>query len=873
MTRLVIVESPAKVKKIQQFLGDGYEVDSCVGHIRDLPSNKSEIPEAIKGKPWADYGIDIENDFKPYYITIRGKGKVITQLKKKLKDCDSLYLATDEDREGESISWHLVEALDPKVPVKRMVFNEITKKAVQAAVANPRELDLNLVQAQETRRILDRLYGYALSPLLWKKVGGNLSAGRVQSVAVRLVVMRERERMAFTAASYWDLLAHLDNGGLFEARLQAVGGKRVASGKDFGDDGRLIAGRDVTVLAQEDAEALRDRLRRATWNVTDVDQTEKQSRPKPPFITSTLQQEANNRLNMSAKDAMRTAQRLYEAGLITYMRTDSVALSQEAIEGARSAIKVEFGDTYVPKEPRFYKGKKDSNAQEAHEAIRPAGSEYTHPDRAGLAGAEKQLYRLIWQRTLACQMENERYTQTTVTIEAEDARFSASGKVVDFPGWRAVYPSRGDDGAELPPIAAGDQPACKEVVADGHETKAPARFTEASLVQALEAEAIGRPSTYASILDTVQNRGYVVKKGKALVPSFTAFAVTGLLERNFPELVDLKFTAKMEQALDDIAAGTAEWVPFLSEFFLGPDGLQAHIDERLETIDPEQARAIDLGPTFATADFTVRIGRFGPYVEALRDGEKVNASLPEELTPDELTAERVDELLLAKIEGPKAIGKFPETGEPIYVLDGRFGPYYQLGDVEEGSKKKPKRASLPKGKSTSDANLLDAIFLLSLPREVGPHPEGGVVLANLGRFGPYIAHDKGDGSKPEFRSLKDPDQMQHIALDEALELLAKPKAGRRGPAVIKEMGAHPKDGKPIQLLEGRYGPYVKHETTNASLAKGVDPATFTLEQAVELIAEKIAKGPVKKTRKAPAKKSAAKKAPAKKAAAKKTAKK
>ncbi len=870
MTRLVIVESPAKVKKIQQFLGDGYIVDSCVGHIRDLPSNKAEIPAAIKDKPWADFGIDIENDFKPYYITIRGKGKVITELKKKLKQADALYLATDEDREGESISWHLVEALNPKVPVKRMVFNEITKKAVQAAVENPRDLDLDLVQAQETRRILDRLYGYALSPLLWKKVGGNLSAGRVQSVAVRLVVMRERERMAFTPASYWDLLAQLDNGGRFEARLQAVDDKRIASGKDFGDDGRLIAGRDVTVLGQADAEALRDRLRRATWQVTDVEQTEKQSRPKPPFITSTLQQEANNRLNMSAKDAMRTAQRLYEAGLITYMRTDSVALSQEAIEGARSAIKVEFGDAYVPKDARHYKGKKDTNAQEAHEAIRPAGSEFAHPDRAGLSGAEKQLYRLIWQRTLACQMENERYTQTSVTIEADNARFGASGKVVDFPGWRAVYPSRGEEGGELPAIAAGDTPKCLEVVADGHETKAPARFTEASLVQALEAEAIGRPSTYASILDTVQNRGYVVKKGKSLVPSFTAFAVTGLLEKHFPELVDLKFTAKMEQALDDIAAGNAAWVPFLSEFFLGPDGLQAHIDQRLASIDPENARTIDLGPSFAEADFSVRIGRFGPYVETVRDGAKVNASLPDELTPDELTAERVEELLLARLEGPKAIGTFPETGEPVYVLDGRFGPYYQLGEQEEGSKKKPKRASLPKGKSTSDASMDEAIFLLSLPREVGAHPDGGKVLANLGRFGPYIAHDKGDGSKPEFRSLKDPEQMQHISLEEALALLAQPKAGRRGAAVIKEMGPHPKDGEPIQLLEGRYGPYVKHGSTNASLAQGMDPATFTVEQAVELIAEKVAKGPVKKGRKAPAKKAAKK---AVKKAVKKTSKK
>ncbi len=846
MTRLVIVESPAKVKKIKQYLGDGYDVDSCVGHIRDLPSSKSEIPAKIKNEPWADFAIDIDNGFKPVYITIRGKGKVVTQLKKKLKDAEALYLATDEDREGESISWHLVEALNPKVPVKRMVFNEITKKAVQEAVENPRDLDMHLVQAQETRRILDRLYGYALSPLLWKKVGGNLSAGRVQSVAVRLVVMREKERMAHTSAEYWDLIAELDNGGRFEARLHSIDGKRVASGKDFGDDGKLIAGRDVAVMNEAAAKEMAERLRNEIWNVSDVKAEAKQSRPKPPFITSTMQQEANNRLNMSARDAMRTAQRLYENGYITYMRTDSVALSQEAIEGARGAIQAEFGADYLPAEPRVYKGKKDSGAQEAHEAIRPAGSEYQHPDRAGLSGAEKELYRLIWQRTLACQMENERYTQTTATIDAAEATFTASGKVVDFPGYRAVYRSRADDASRLPAIHEGDQPQCMQVNADGHETKPPARFTEATLVQALESEAIGRPSTYASILDTIMNRGYVVKKGKALVPSFTAFAVTGLMERHFPSLVDTQFTAKMEQALDDIASGQAEQVPFLSEFFLGPDGLQAQIAERLETIVPEEARRIELGPTFADADFEVRIGRFGPYVEAMRDGEKVNASLPDELTPDELSAARVEQLLKARQEGPRAIGEHPD-GTPIYVMDGRFGPYYQLGDQEEGSKKKPKRASIP-SKKMEDADLEQALFLLSLPREVGAHPEGGRVITNIGRFGPYVAHEKPGDAKPEFRSLKEVDQVQHIGLDEALEILAKPKGGRRGPTVLKELGAHPDDGKPIQLLAGRYGPYVKHDKTNASLAKDADAEKFTLEEAVRLIAEKKAKGPAKKRR-------------------------
>lgn len=848
MSRLVIVESPAKVKKIQQFLGDGYIVDSCVGHIRDLPSSKAEIPAKIKGEPWADYGINIDDGFKPVYITIRGKGKVVTQLKKHLKDADELLLATDEDREGESISWHLVEALNPKVPVKRMVFNEITKKAVLDALDNTRDMDLNLVQAQETRRILDRLYGYALSPLLWKKVGGNLSAGRVQSVAVRVVVIRERERMAFTNASYWDLEAALDHNGPFEAKLHSVDQKRVAGGSDFGDDGQLKPGKDVTILDETAAQALAARVKAGNWHVTDVKSEAKQSRPKPPFITSTMQQEANNRLNMSARDSMRTAQRLYENGFITYMRTDSVALAEEAIIGARAAIESEFGAAYLPAEARVYKGKKAAAAQEAHEAIRPSGSEYQHPDRSGLAGPEKELYRMIWQRTLACQMENQRYTQTTVALEVENAKFTSGGKVVDFPGYRAVYSGGKQDDGELPAIAVGDQPRCTGVDATGHETKPPARYTEATLVQALEAEAIGRPSTYASILDTIQNRGYVVKKGKALVPSFTAFGVTGLMERHFPDLVDTQFTAKMEQALDDISSGQAKSTPFLSEFFLGEKGLQKQIEARMESIVPEEARIIDLGPTFAEADFTVRIGRFGPYVDAMRDGEKVNCSLPDELTPDELTSERVEELLKARQEGPRAIGEFPLTGEPIYVMDGRFGPYYQLGDQEEASKKKPKRASLGKGKSTSDADMEEAIFMLSLPRELGEHPDGGAITATNGRFGPFVAHAVPEAPKPEYRSLKDEDHLKSVTLEEALAMLATPKAarGRGAQKVLKEIGVHPADGHAIQLMEGRYGPYLKHENTNASLPKGMDPESVTVANAVEMIAEKIAKGPAKK---------------------------
>ncbi len=828
MSKLVIVESPTKIKKIQQYLPPGFVVDSCVGHIRDLPSKKSEVPAAIKDEPWADYGVNIDDGFKPVYITIRGKGKVITELKKKLKGADELLLATDEDREGESISWHLVEALDPKVPVKRMVFNEITKKAVLGALENPRDLDNNLVQAQETRRILDRLYGYALSPLLWKKVGGNLSAGRVQSVAVRLVVLRERERRAFVTGSYWDLTAHLDHAGLFDAKLTHVNGKRIATGKDFDKDtGKIAAGKDVLLLEEAEARDLAARAQAADWRVADLNAQQRTSKPFAPFTTSTLQQEANNRLGFSARRTMDVAQRLYQEGHITYMRTDSTHLSEEGLEGAKQAILQQWGEAHFAG-PRHY-GKKTKGAQEAHEAIRPSGEAFGHPDHAGLSGDELRLYSLIWKRTVASQMADERYTTTTATLEASEGTFVARGRRVDFPGWRAAYPTRKDDDGELPPMQVGDSPACKGVDAEGHETKPPARFTEASLVKALEEEGIGRPSTYASILDTIQRRAYVTLKGKALVPTFTAFAVTGLLEKHFPELVDTTFTAKMESTLDAIAAGEADVEPFLTEFFLGPEGLQAQVARRMEDMDPAQARIIDLGDL----PYDVKIGRFGPYVEVIKDGERYSASIPEAMTPDELDAATVERLVAQAAEGPRSLGDDPETGKPVYILDGRFGPYYQLGDAE--GKEKPKRASLPQGKQIDDATLDEGLFLLSLPKELGPHPDGGRVVAGLGRYGPYVAHDTG---KMDYRSLPKGQDLQDVTMEQALALLAQPKGGRRGPTVIKELGKHPKSGKPIQILSGRYGPYVKCDKTNATVPKEMDPDSLTLEAAVELIAAK-----------------------------------
>ncbi len=842
---LVIVESPTKARTIRGFLPDGYTVAASMGHVRDLPDKANEIPAKYKGEEWARTGVNVAADFEPLYIVPGDKKPVVRELKELLRDADALYLATDEDREGESISWHLLEVLQPKVPVRRMVFHEITREAIREALDHTREVDQDLVRAQETRRILDRLVGYTLSPLLWKKVAFGLSAGRVQSVATRLIVDRERERLAFRTGSYWDLTATLAHGGAgFEAGLVALGGRRLATGKDFDEHtGRIAEGKDVLLLGEAEARALVERLQSAAWTVASVESNPRVLRPYAPFTTSTLQQEANRKLRFGAKRTMQVAQKLYENGHITYMRTDSTALSDQAITASRNIVRRLYGDDYLPEKPRHY-ANKVANAQEAHEAIRPAGGSFKTPDETGLDGDEYALYALIWKRTVASQMKDARKTTTTVELDALDARFKATGQRTDFAGFLRAYVEGSDDpdaaledkDDPLPPLAVGDHPTCEALEPVGHETKPPARYTEASLVKALEEQGIGRPSTYASIIGTIQDRGYVVRQGQALVPTFTAFAVTDLLIRHFGELVDVEFTRKMEGTLDEIAEGQQDSLAYLRRFYLGQGGLQAQTERGLEQIKPSEARLVALDGMGAE----IRIGRYGPYAERKEDGETLRASLPKDATPADLDPSRIDALIRQRAEGPESLGVHPETGEPIFLLDGQYGPYVQLGEGE--GKQKPKRSSLPKGVKPEEVTLELAVGLLALPRLLGPHPDtGNAVKAGLGRFGPFVVHAKGgEGGKDDFRSLKAGDEVLTVTLERAVELLREPKLGRgrRAATPLRELGAHPADQQPVQLFEGRYGPYVKHGDLNASLPKGAAPQAFTLEAAVQLLAEK-----------------------------------
>jgi len=857
MASLVIVESPTKARTIRDFLPKGYHVAASMGHIRDLPDKAADIPAKLKGEEWARLGVNVDNDFEPLYVVPADKKKVVKELKDLLKDADELILATDEDREGESISWHLTQVLMPKVKVRRMVFHEITREAIREALATTRDVDDKLVRAQETRRILDRLYGYTLSPLLWKKIAYGLSAGRVQSVAVRLLVLRERERRAFRRAVYWDLKARLAHQRQeFDAELVSVKGVRVASGKDFDEKtGKLAADKKVVLLDEPAAATLRDRLEKKPWRVAANEEKPGIRRPAAPFTTSTLQQEANRKLRLSARDTMRVAQSLYENGYITYMRTDSVHLSGQAVTAARECVERLYGASYLPPKPRHYSAK-NVHAQEAHEAIRPAGSHFRTPDETKLTGREYDLYDLIWKRTVACQMPDARITSVVVTFEVDDATFRATGKRIDFPGFLRAYVEGSDDPEAaledqevlLPQLAVGDAPACLGIDAVPHETQPPPRFTEASLVRELEADGIGRPSTYASILGTIVERGYVQKQGQALVPTFTAFAVIGLLEHHFPKLVDLKFTAKMEEQLDEIAEGQAEWLPYLTHFYLGKDGLQKQVETREKKIDPALARTVEVG---GLEDATIRIGRFGPYVEVDRAGEVLRASLPRDSAPADLTMETVEEILRQKREGPDVLGIHPETGEPIMVLTGQYGPYVQLGPVNDDNPK-PRRSSLPKGMKPEDVTLETAVGLLALPRLLGSHAETGAkILAGQGRFGPYIVLDKGKEGK-DYRSLKGEDHVLTVTLKRALELLAQPKVGRgrrAAPAPLKELGPHPADKAPVALFDGQYGPYVKHGSVSASIPKGSDPAKVTLSEAVELLAAKKGRGPTPTRRK------------------------
>ncbi|TAE02645.1 MAG: type I DNA topoisomerase [Oscillatoriales cyanobacterium] len=906
MSTLVIVESPTKARTIRNFLPSNYRVEASMGHVRDLPSSAEEIPEAVKGEKWAQLGVNVEADFEPLYVIPKDKKKIVKELKDALKDATELILATDEDREGESISWHLLQILKPKVPIKRMVFHEITREAIRDALTHCRDIDNRVVQAQETRRILDRLVGYTLSPLLWKKIAWGLSAGRVQSVAVRLLVRRERERRAFRQGSYWDLKATLtppnpplskggasDNtplgkggqGGAFEAKLVTVGNVKVANGSDFDENtGGIIAGRRVLLLNEEQARALLSRIQNKPWTVTNLEERPVTRKPSPPFTTSTLQQEANRKLRLGARETMRIAQSLYERGFITYMRTDSVHLSEQAIAAARSCVQELYGSEYLSPQPRKYTTK-SKGAQEAHEAIRPAGSTFRTPQQTGLDGVDFRLYDLIWKRTVASQMADSRQTHVTLLTLVEDAGFRSSGKRIDFPGFLRAYVEGSDDPDAaledqeviLPALKVGDKPNCKDLEAVGHETQPPARYTEASLVKTLESEGVGRPSTYASIIGTIVDRGYAKLVANALIPTFTAFAVTTLLETHFPDLVDTSFTSRMEQTLDEIATGEAKWLPYLDKFYRGETGLQTQVKEQESQIDAKVARTVVLENISAK----VCIGKYGAYLEADREEGPIKASIPQDLTPADLDPEQVEFLLKQKTEGPEKLGLHPETGEPIFVLIGSYGPYVQLGEVSE-TNKKPKRASLPKGTDKDNVTMEMAVGLLTLPRLLGNHPETGAkVQANLGMYGPYVVHDQGKVGK-DYRSIKPPDDVLTITLDRALELLAQPKAVRgssKTATPLKELGAHPESGELINVYDGRYGPYVKHGDINASLAKDESVENFTLQKALDLLAAKEAAGggksssKKKKSTKTAAAKSetATEKTAAKKTTAKKTA--
>jgi DNA topoisomerase-1 len=854
-TKLVIVESPAKAKTIAGYLGPGFVVESSIGHIRDLPERASDIPKEQRDR-YGALGVAIDDGFEPYYVVDPDKKRVVADLKKKLKDADELLLATDEDREGEAIAWHLLQELKPKVPTRRMVFHEITKHAIEAALANPRSVDEALVDSQETRRILDRLYGYEVSPVLWKKVMPRLSAGRVQSVATRLVVERERERMEFVSAAYWDLEGTFDPGA-FTARLVALDGARVALGRDFGPDGAL-KGRDVRALTEEEARGLAGRLDGARFSVRSVDEKPHTKRPAPPFMTSTLQQEASRKLRFTAQTTMRVAQRLYERGYITYMRTDSTTLSETALAAARTQARELYGDEYVPASPRQY-DRKVKNAQEAHEAIRPAGERFRLPDevKGELDRDEQGLYELVWMRTVASQMADARGQTVSLRLgtvvpaasaagqadRAEDVEFGASGTVITFRGFLAAYEEGRDDEAgddeerRLPRLAPGDRLDALALAPQGHETSPPARYTEPTLVRALEERGIGRPSTYASILGTILDRGYVLKKGTALVPTFLAFAVTQLLEQHYERLVDYDFTATMEDDLDRIAAGEEQRVDWLTRFYKGENGepgLRALVTEHLDEIDARAVNSIEL----PRSDIVVRVGRYGPYLE--RGDER--ASLPEDVVPDELTPERAEELLAAPGDA-RELGVHPETGRPVLLRSGRYGPYV-TEEPPEGADEKPRTASLFASMTPETVTLDDAVRLLSLPRVVG-ETDGEEVLAMNGRYGPYIKRGA------ETRSLESEEQLFTVDLDQALALLAAPKTRRgRGAAKppLRELGQDPSSGRQVVVKDGRFGPYVTDGETNASLRSGDAVESLTLDRGVELLAERRSKGPASRRR-------------------------
>ncbi len=894
---LVIVESPAKARTISGFLGDDYVVDSSVGHIRDLPRTAADIPEEFKKTQAGRLGIDVDNDFTPIYIVPTEKKKVVTELKRKMKDASELYLATDEDREGEAIAWHVLEVLKPKIPVKRMVFHEITSEAIKEAISNARELDTKLVQAQEGRRVLDRLVGYETSPILWRKVMPKLSAGRVQSVATRLVVDRERARMAFVSATYFDVVAQMKSkeGTDFESTLTHLSDTRIASSKDFDEKTGAVKNNKVVVVDSQAANDLANQVKDTQFEVTSVEESDWKQTPHPPFITSTLQQEAGRKLRFSSARTMAVAQRLYERGYITYMRTDSTNLSDQAINAARSQIASLYGHEYVPDTPRQYK-RKVKNAQEAHEAIRPAGDEMRTPDSIGkdLDTDEKKVYELVWKRTIASQMNDAKGKRVTAKLAANlstqieidgnnhsVATFSAHGRTIVFPGFLRAYVEGSDDPdtdledreSLLPPLSQGEKVVCADVEPKEHATLPPARFTEASLVKELESRGIGRPSTYAAVMQTIQDRGYVWKKGSALVPTWTAFAVIRLLEEYFSELVNYEFTAKMEEDLDAISVGELDSKKWLKDFYFDPkSGLKALVgDEKIALIDAREINSIVIGHDDQKRDVVVRVGRYGAYLERQVDGEPQRANIPEGVTPDELTPTSAEEYFERSQEDGRELGKYPHTGETIVVKDGRFGPYITLVPLEDAPEtdEKPKTASLLKYMNIATITLEDALLLLSLPREVGKDENGNAITAQNGRYGPYISRKVDE--KNDSRTLAEEKDLFDITLEQALELFSQPR--RRGTAKppLADLGPHPDSGKPIIVKDGRFGAYVTDGEINASLPRGQTPETLTMDQAVELLiarADKIAAqgGPKPKKKAAAKKKSTAKKPAVKKKA-------
>jgi len=881
-TSLVIVESPAKARTISRFLGRGFTIEASIGHVRDLPQGAKEVPKEFKKERWAHLGVNVDQGFEPIYVIPRGKLKQVRKLKEVLRGAKDLYLATDEDREGEAISWHLCEVLKPRVPARRLVFHEITKEAILESLQHPREIDQDLVHAQEARRILDRLYGYEVSPLLWRKVGPKLSAGRVQSVAVRLIVERERQRMAFVPASFWDLLGIFanDRGETFDATLASVAGRKLPASRDFDPATGKIKDLNLLVLNEPQAQSLVERLGRAECRVTDLEDRPYTSRPYPPFTTSTLQQEANRKFGFTARQTMDLAQNLYETGHITYMRTDSTNLAQVAIGAARDLIAQQYGRQYLPDEPRFYRTKV-KNAQEAHEAIRPAGHPFELPEavRGKLAGDAFRLYDLIWKRTIASQMADARGHRVTITVGLGDAAFEVSGTSIEFPGYLRAYVEGSDDPegeladreTVLPAVHVGEVLQCRHLEPKGHTTQPPNRYSEASLTRTLEELGIGRPSTYAAIIETILNRKYVFKRSGALVPTWVAFAVSQLLEAHLPALVDYRFTAEMEDELDAISRGEMEHIDYLNRFYFGNKhpGLKQQLADKVEAINARDVNRILLGKPEGksgdAAEIYVRVGRFGPFLEQ-RDRR---ASIPEDMAPDELTLPVAQEMLQQAAQSEEPLGYCSQTGKPVFLKVGRFGPYVQRGapDGEE----KPQNASLLRGMKREDVTLEVALKLLSLPRQLGLHPQTGEpVVAQNGRYGPYIK------CGAETRSLPSELSPLDVTLEQALHLLAQPKGARRGSRrkeLLRTFDPSPVTNQPVQLFDGRYGPYVTDGTTNASLPRGMTPDGLTLARALELLADRAARGPARPTGRGRVPAKTAKKAPARKTAKKKTGKK